>query len=36
MKKSERQKKPIISGYLFPNKEDKRTEKRDLQNFFFS
>ena len=34
MKKRERHKKPIISGHLFLNKEDKKTRKGDLQNFF--
>ena len=34
MKKKERQKKPIISGHLFLNKEDKKAEKKALQNFF--
>ena len=27
--------KNIISGHLFLNKEDKKTAKSDLQNFFF-
>ena len=35
MKKRERKKKPIISG-LFVFEQKKKTEKRDLQNFFLS
>ena len=33
MKKRERQKKPIISGHLFLNKEDKQTVKRERERF---